>query len=150
MTDPDIVSYEIWFGEQAVTVSAKVSSGEDGSSELSTVITCYPNEMDEMLDTIWEQIAGRYGIQKREAVGDERKGAVMSADYGDTQGVCAKCGNMDIEYTKVEFDGEMAHHPYVCCECETQGYESYTVEFFENVVEWSPREFIVVEGGKQS
>lgn len=51
-------------------------------------------------------------------------------------GYCPFCGENNLEYGTVVFEGEMCYFPWKCLTCEHEGEEWYSLEFIgHNVID---------------
>ena len=50
-------------------------------------------------------------------------------EYVNKQGVCPVCGESDLKYSPVYFNGENAIFEYHCNNCDCNGREIYYIEF---------------------
>ena len=54
----------------------------------------------------------------------------------NNQGICPFCGESNLEYGAVEFEGEMCYFPWECLTCKHKGEEWYSLEFIgHNVID---------------
>lgn len=59
----------------------------------------------------------------------------MVCPKSNNQGICPFCGESNLEYGAVEFEGEMCYFPWQCLECKHEGEEWYSMEFIgHNVI----------------
>lgn len=47
----------------------------------------------------------------------------------NNQGICPFCGESNLEYGAVKFEGEMCYFPWKCLQCEHEGEEWYSMDF---------------------
>ena len=50
-------------------------------------------------------------------------------DYKNEQGVCPKCGGMNLDYQPMKYEDSMCYYPYKCEDCGQVGEEWYRLEF---------------------
>lgn len=51
------------------------------------------------------------------------------------QGVCPKCGEMNLIYGSTEFEGESVSFEFDCPDCRAKGKEWYFLEYTESVID---------------
>lgn len=47
----------------------------------------------------------------------------------NVSGTCPFCGESNLEYEAVRFDGDICYYPWKCINCNHEGEEYYSLEF---------------------
>ena len=75
---------------------------------------------------------------------EERKKPVKAAEiiskkFGkeeeEEEGVCPKCGGIQLDYGAMDYNGESIYYPYSCPECGIEGKEWFSMTFVQHTID---------------